>query len=269
SLHRANGGFLILRMDDVLQHPAAWEGLLRTLRSGMARLEDSGEAHEGAVRTKGIEPEALSIHLKVILVGTEILYDSLLEHDDRFPKLFKLKAHMTDSTERNATGIKGWLYSLARIVRENKLLDFDRETLAGLVDYGSRICEDQRKLSLKMPQIRDVMVEASALAHIDGADMVRKDHLAQALENRNYRANLVEEIFMEEYDRDLIKVSTSGEAIGQVNGLSVSWYGDFEFGLPHQISCTVGVGHGGIIALEREAELGGPIHTKAMLILKR
>ncbi len=268
SLHKANGGFLILRMEDILQYPAAWEGLLRSLRSGVARLEDSGETHEGAVRTKGIEPEAMPLRLKVVLVGSEDMYDSLLEHDDRFPKLFKLKAHMTESTERNAAGIRNWLHALARIVRENALLHFDREAMAGLVDYSSRLCEDQRKLSLRMPQIRDVMVEASAMAAREGADMVRRKHLDEALQSRMYRANLVEEVYMEEYDRELIKVRTSGEAVGRVNGLSVSWYGDFEFGLPHQISCTVGVGHGGIIDLEREAELGGPIHTKAMLILK-
>jgi len=268
ALHKANGGFLILRMEDLLQYPAAWEGLLRALRSGLARLDDSGDSHEGAVRTKGIEPQPMNVNLKVILVGSEMMYDSLLEHDDRFPKLFKIKAHMTERTERNAAGIRNWLHSLARIVRENTLLDFDREALAGLVDYGSRLCEDQRKLSLKMPMVRDVMVEASAIAAMNGEAMVRRKQLDEALESRLYRANLVEEVYMEEYDREMIKVMTSGEAVGQVNGLSVSWYGDFEFGLPHQISCTVGVGHGGIIDLEREAELGGPIHTKAMLILK-
>ena len=268
SLHRANGGFLVLRMEDILQHPGAWEGLLRALRSGLARLEDVGDAPEGAVRTKGIEPDPLPVGLKVILVGNEFMYDSLLEHDDRFPKLFKVKAHMTETTERNAAGIRNWIISLARIVRENDLLHFNREALAGLVDFSSRLCEDQRKLSLRMPQIRDVMVEASAIAAMRGEAMVRGEHLKAALDSRIYRANLVEEIYMEEYDRDLIKVSTSGRAVGRVNGLSVSWHGDFEFGLPHQISCTVGVGHGGIIDLEREAELSGPIHTKAMLILK-
>ena len=268
SLHRANGGFLVLRMEDILQHPSAWEGLLRALRSGLAHLEDMGDAPEGTVRTKGIEPDPLPVDLKVILVGNESIYDSLLDHDDRFPKLFKIKAHMTETAERNSAGIRNWIVSLARIVRENNLLHFDREALAGLVDFSSRLCEDQRKLSLRMPQVRDVMVEASAMAAMRGEPMVRRDHLKAALDSRTYRANLAEEIYMEEYDRELIKVSTSGEAVGQINGLSVSWYGDFEFGLPHQISCTVGVGHGGIIDLEREAELGGPIHTKAMLILK-
>lgn len=268
SLHKANGGFLVVHLDDLLQHPQAWEGLLRALRAGAARLEESGDGAEGAVRAKGIEPDPVPLRLKVILVGNESLYDTLLTHDDRFAKLFKIKAHMTDTVERTAGDIRAWLTRLAGIIDESGLLPFSREALAGLVDFSSRVSEDQKKLSLKFPLMRDVMIEASALAGMANAPLVLRSHLEEALEARLYRANLVEELYMEEYDRELIQVDTTGSAVGRVNGLSVSWYGDFEFGLPHQISCTVGVGHGGIIDLEREAELGGPIHTKAMLILK-
>ena len=268
SLHKANGGFLVLHVEDILQHPAAWEGLLRALRSGHARLEENTDGSEGAVRTKGIEPQPVPLDLKVILVGDEDLYETLLTHDSRFFKLFKIKAHMTSNAERTADGIRSWLVRLARIIDEAHLLPFTREALAGLVEYSSRLSEDQRKLSLMFPVLRDVMVEASATAAMAKETTVSRAHLDTALKDREYRANLVEELYMEEYDRDLIKVRTSGQAVGRVNGLSVTWYGDFEFGLPHQIACTVGVGHGGIIDLEREAELGGPIHTKAMLILK-
>lgn len=268
SLHRANGGFLVLHIEDVLQHPGAWEGLLRALRAGSARLEEAGDVPDGAVRTKGIEPEPVPLNLKVVLVGNEELYEALLTNDDRFAKLFKIKAHMTETVERTAADIRAWLIRVAGIIDETSLLPFSRGALAGLVDFSSRVAEDQRKLSLKFPLMRDVMIEASAMASMHGSGLVEAAHLEEALETRLYRANLVEELYMEEYDRDLIKVRTSGSAVGRVNGLSVSWYGDFEFGLPHQISCTVGVGHGGIIDLEREAELGGPIHTKAMLILK-
>lgn len=269
SLHKANGGFLVVHLDDVLQHPAAWEGLLRALRAGAAKLEEGGEgSSDGAVRTKGIEPEPVPLDLKVVLVGEDDLYDSLLAHDDRFPKLFKIKAHMTDTVERTAADIRAWLVRLAGIIDEADLLSFSREALAGLVDFSSRVSEDQKKLSLKFPLMRDVMIEASAVAAMSGAALVLGEHVQQALDDRVYRANLVEELYMEEYDRELIQVDTTGAAVGRVNGLSVTWHGDFEFGLPHQISCTVGVGHGGIIDLEREAELGGPIHTKAILILK-
>ena len=268
SLHKANGGFLVLHIEDLLQHPNAWEGLLRALRSNQARIEDTGDTPDTAIRTKGITPEPLALDLKVVLIGGEELYETLLVNDDRFAKLFRIKAHMADVTERNAENIRIYLSQIARIIEENKLRPFDRTALAWLVDLGSHLCEDQRRLSLKFPLLRELMIEAAALAEMRRLPLVSAAILEEAYAARTYRANLVEEIFMEEYDREMIKVRTSGSAVGQVNGLSVTWHGDFEFGLPHRISCTVGVGHEGIIDLEREAELGGPIHTKAMMILK-
>ena len=267
SLHRANGGYLILHVEDILHQPGSWEGLVRALRSGQALVEEGPDGQEG-VRTKGIEPQPLDLNLKVLLVGEEDLRETLLLHDERFSKLFKIKAQMTSTTERTTSGVLSWLHNLAPIIDEAGLLPFDRAALARLVDFGSWLCEDQRKLSLKFPLVREVMIEASAMADMEGSSPVTRDIVNKALEGRMYRANLVEELFMEEYDRDLIKISTSGESIGLINALAVGWNGEFEFGLPHQISCTVGVGHGGIVDLEREAELGGPIHTKAMMILK-
>ena len=266
SIHRANGGYLILRMDDILQHPQAWDSLLRALRAGLSRIEDAGE--EDGNKAKGLHPQPVPLSLKVILVGKEDLYEMLLQADDRFSKLFKIKAHLTEHMRRDSAGIRTYLLHIRRIIDDDGLLHFDREALAELVDFGSRIIEDQKKLSLKYPRLREIMVEASAYASLRGSSMVTRAFLQQALVARNFRSNLVEEAFMEEYDQGIIKVRTSGQAVGQANGLAVSFYGDFEFGLPHQISCTVGAGSGGIIDLERDAQLGGPIHTKAMMILK-
>lgn len=267
SLHRANGGYLLLRMEDILQYPNAWEGLMRALRSGLARIEDSTD-QDSSTKTKGITPEPMPVDLKVILIGNEDMYEALLTSDDRFSKLFRIKAHLAETMPRDAGNIRVFLSHLARIIDESGLLPFDKEALAGLVDHGSRLCQDQKKLTLKFPLMRELMIEASALATLAGEPHVNKQVLTQALRERTYRANLFEEQYMEEYNRRMIKVSTSGSAVGCVNGLSVTWYGDYEFGLPHRIACTVGVGHDGIIDLEREAELGGPIHTKAMMILK-
>lgn len=267
ALHRANGGFLVLHIEDVLQHPQAWEGLLRALRSMQIRIEDPGDHHE-TIRTKTIVPEPIPLEVKVVLVGAEEAYDLLLAYDDRFPKLFKIKGQIQETVDRNADSIRKYVTTLARVIREDALLPFDREALAWLVDFASRLAEDQKKLSLRLPIVREVMIEASAMSAMHGAAMVDRQSLEQAWGARNYRANLYEEEFLSEYDRQLIKVATSGFAVGQANGLSVTFLGDYELGLPHQISCTVGVGHGGIIDLEREAELGGPIHTKGMMILK-
>lgn len=267
ALHRANGGVLVLHTEDLLQNPSAWEGLLRALRSGLARIEDQGDQQD-QTKTKTIEPEPMPLAQKVVLVGTDDTYEMLLAHEDRFPKLFKIKAHLQETCDRNAAAVKNYCFMLSRIVEEARLLPFDRSALAGLVDNASRLAEDQKKLSLMLPLQRELMIEASALATAQGKNEVDADILAQASQARDYRSNLYEEEFMEHYDRELIRVATSGEAVGRVNGLSVSFYGDYEIGLPHHIACTVGVGEGGIVDLEREAQLGGPIHTKAMMILK-
>ncbi|WP_084604529.1 Lon protease family protein [Desulfonatronum thioautotrophicum] len=267
ALHRANGGFLVLHIEDVLQHPQAWEGLLRALRSMQIRIEDPGDHHE-TIRTKTITPEPIALQVKVILVGTDEAYDLLQAYDDRFAKLFKIKGQIQDTVTRTADSIRKYVQTMGRVIREDDLLPFDREALAWLVDYASRLAEDQKKLSLRLPIVREVMIEASAMGSMRRAPMVNRPLLEEAWEARNYRANLYEEEFLSEYDRQLIKVATTGSAVGQANGLSVTFLGDYELGLPHQISCSVGVGHGGIIDLEREAELGGPIHTKGMMILK-
>jgi predicted ATP-dependent protease len=267
SLHRANGGFCIIRVDDLSTNAGAWEGLLRALRSGLARVEDPAEGGEH-VRTRTIEPEPIPLDVKVVLVGSDEAYEMLLYTDERFGKLFKLKAHLRDTMPRTPENTLVYLSLAGRIIREGGLPPFTRPALAVLVEHASLLAEDQTKLSLKLPLARELMIEAAALARTEGADRVDARHLAEALNAREFRVNLFEEEFLEEYDREMIKVATTGEAVGRANGLSVRMFGDHAFGLPHQIACTVGVGHGGILDLEREAELGGPIHTKGMMILK-
>ncbi|EKO38197.1 MAG: putative ATP-dependent protease [Solidesulfovibrio magneticus str. Maddingley MBC34] len=267
SLHRANGGFLIIRVDDLAANPGAWESLLRALRSGQARVEDPAEGGEH-VRTRTIEPESIPLDLKIVLVGPDEAYEALLYSDERFGKLFKLKAHLQENMARSPDNVGLYLTLAGQAIRQANLLPFDRAALAALVDYASVLAEDQTRLSLKIPFARELMIEADALARRQGAEAVTAAHLALARKAREFRVNLYEEEYLEEYDREMIKVATSGEAVGKANGLSVRMFGDYAFGLPHQISCTVGVGHGGILDLEREAELGGPIHTKGMMILK-
>ena len=130
------------------------------------------------------------------------------------------------------------------------------------------MAEDRERLSLHVSHVREIMIEANALAGTREKRAVDAEMVKQALDEREYRANLYREEFLREYDRRSIKVLTQGEAVGAANGLSVTQIGEYVMGLPHQISCTVGVGHGDIMDLEREAELGGPIHTKGMMILK-
>ncbi|GAB6038089.1 ATP-binding protein [Fundidesulfovibrio butyratiphilus] len=266
SLQRALGGYLVLRIDDLVHGGMAWEGLLRALRSGLCKIEDPSDGEQ--TRTRTIEPEPLPLTAKVILVGSDEAYEILLYGDERFQKLFKLKAHLQDYIPRTPENQARYLPLLGRIIAQAQLKPFDRQALALLVEQASALCEDQERLTLRLPLLRELMIEASALAGLKGRTVVDGDVLRQARDARFFRANLLEEEYLVEYDREIIRVATSGEAVGLANGLSVRMYGDFAFGLPHQIACTVGVGHGGIMDLEREAELGGPIHTKGMMILK-
>lgn len=266
AIHRANHGYLIVYADDILTTPSSWEGLLRALRTGQAKIEDPGEGDH--IRTKTIEPEPIPLELTVVLIGSEETYELLLYNDERFGKYFKLKAHMQLAAERSEENVERYIRVLGKIIRDAELLPFDHFALGRLVDYSSRLAEDQKRLSLRIPLIREMMVEASALAQLDGKDAVDLPALEESISMKDFRSNLYEDEFMSEYDREVIKVETTGEGVGRANGLSVTLFGDYEFGLPHRISCTVGVGHGGILDLEREARMGGPIHTKGMMIIK-
>ena len=267
SIHKANGGFLVLRAEDILSQPQSWEGLLRCLRSGKAEIDDPSD-HYDTVRTRTIRPEPVPLDIKILIIGSDDVYEILLDADERFAKLFKIKAHMQESMTRNNDSIREQSLILARIASENNLHNFTREAVASLIDHSSRLAGDQQKLSLKLSHISELMIEADAFAAMKEKKNVDAEAVHQALEARKYRLNLYEDEFLSEYEREAIKVPTQGFSVGRANGLSVSAFGDYILALPHQISCTTGVGHGGIMDLEREAELGGPIHTKGMMIIK-
>jgi len=267
AVHRANGGFLILRVDDLLSHPAAWEGLLRCLRTKQSSLDDPTD-HYDLLRTRTISPAPIPLSLKVLLIGDDETYELLYMHDERFRKIFKLKAHIQDTVERTPESITGYAQALDRAGREAGLRGFTKDAYAELVNYSTRMAEDRERLSLHFSHLREIMIESNALAVSLDKRTIDAGIVKQALTEREYRTNLYQEEFLREYDRRSIKVRTQGEGVGVANGLSVTQVGDYVMGLPHQISCTVGVGHGGIMDLEREAELGGPIHTKGMMILK-
>ena len=267
SLHRANGGFLVLRAEDILSQPQSWEGLLRCLRSGKAEIDDPSDHYE-MVRTRTVRPKPVPLDIKIIIIGTDEIYEVLLDGDERFSKLFRIKAHMQESMIRTSSSIHKQSLILARIAADNNLRDFTRDAVATLIDHSSRLARDQQKLSLKLSWIAELMIESDAFAAMERKDRVDARSVQRALEARRYRLNLYEDEFLSEYEREAIKVRTTGFSLGRANGLSVSAFGDYILALPHQISCTTGVGHGGIMDLEREAELGGPIHTKGMMIIK-
>lgn len=268
SLHKANGGYLILHADDIVRHPAGWDGLIRSLKAQAILMDDLPDYGEAPIRSKSLHPDPLPLNVKIILIGDNDTYETLLDNEPLFQKFFRIKAHLHEDAPRNKTTIKYYLSQIAQIISEANILPLDASALAWLVDLGSHLSEDQKKLSLKFPVLREYMLEASLKAQKIKAEFVTSEILEKTYSDRIRRANLIEDLYLEEYDRKLIKVNVTGSAIGQVNGLSLTMTGDYEFGLPHRISCITGVGHEGIIDLEHEAELGGKIHTKAMMILR-
>ena len=266
AMHRANGGFLVLQVVDVLRSPFAWDALKRSLISREIRMENLGEQYS-ALPTAALRPEPIPLNLKVVLIGPPNLYQALLTMDDEFPELFKVKADFASDMEWSDEHIHNYAAFISRHVREAQLRHFDRDAVARVIEYGSRLREDQRKLSARLLDIANVVTEASYWAKREGHDPVMVTDVDAAIRKRVYRSNLVEERIHEMIDNGTIMIGTEGERVGQVNGLAVLNLGDYEFGQPSRITARVSLGRGNIVSVERETELSGAIHSKGVMIL--
>src|SRR5256712_80798 len=266
SLHRANGGFLVVGVDELLKNQFSYDGLKRALQSASLQLEDMGQRLGGAP-TKTPVPEPIPLNVKVILVGDHEIYQALYTQDPDFGILFKVKAHFDDSIERNDQNQKTYGSFVHSLCEREGLNHLEAPALAKVVEYGSRLAEDQTKLSTKFPEIADLVREANFYATQDGAKIVKDLHIKKALDEKVYRSNLLDEKIKEMIERGIILIDTSGAQVGQVNGLSVISLGDFDFGQPSRITASLGLGRRGIIDIERESRMGGQTHTKGVLII--
>jgi lon-related putative ATP-dependent protease len=266
ALHRANGGYLVLHAIDVLRDPFAWDGLKHALRGREIRIEEVAE-RLGFSTTRSLSPEPIPLDVKVVLVGPPILYAMLHAYDDDFRELFKVKADFDVSMPRDSTSTEGLLAFVAALCAKEKLRPLDRGACARLVDHAVRVAEDRERLSTLFGSLADVVREASHFAETASSEIVRREHLQRALDHRTYRAGLVEEHMRELIERKVLLIETRGTEIGQVNGLAVLSFGDHSFGRPSRITASVGPGAGGIVDIEREVALAGPIHSKGVLIL--
>ena len=265
SVHRANGGFLVVGIDELLKNQFSYDGLKRALQSASLQIEDVGQKL-GSV-TKTPVPQPIPLNVKIILVGDHETYQALYTLDPDFPILFKVKAHFDDSIERDEKNQKTYGSFVHSLCEREGLLHLEARALSKIIEYGSRLAEDQTKLSTKFPQIADIVREASFYASQDGAKLVKEDHIKKAFDEKVYRSNLLDEKIKEFIQRGVILIDTSGSKVGQVNGLSVIGLGDFEFGQPSRITASLGLGRKGIVDIERESKLGGQIHTKGVLII--
>ncbi|HZF21694.1 MAG TPA: AAA family ATPase, partial [Dongiaceae bacterium] len=266
SIHRANGGYLILGAIELLKNQFSYDGLKRVLQSGSILIEETGQ-RLGVASTKTLVPQPIPLNVKIILVGDHEIYQALYTQDPDFGILFKVKAHFDDSIERNDQNQKTYGSFVHSLCEREGLNHLEAPALAKVVEYGSRLAEDQTKLSTKFPEIADLVREANFYAAQDGAKLIKDIHIKKALDEKVYRSNLLDEKLREMIERGIILIDTSGTQVGQVNGLSVIGLGDFDFGQPSRITASLGLGRRGIVDIERESRMGGQTHTKGVLII--
>lgn len=266
ALHRANGGYLIIPARECLISPAAWEGLKRALKDRCLRIEELG-VHLSLVSTVTLDPQPVPLNIKVVLIGSPAIYYLLQAYDEDFQKLFKVKAEFTTRMNRTPESERAYALFVRTITEEEKARPFDRGAVARIVEYGSRAAEDQDQLSTCFGDIADLIREAAHRAGQNTHQAVTATDVRLAEEARRFRQNLVEERMQEAILRGTVLLETAGTAVGRINGLSVLNVGDYMFGQPARITATVGPGRRGVVSIEREVELSGPIHGKGVLIL--
>lgn len=267
TVHRANGGYLILFANDLLKDGRAWEELKRAVKHGELRVPTTSPGNNGPVLARSISPEPIPFSLKVILMGSPGLYYFLHEQDKMFGELFKVRADFDSEMDRTEENELAYAAFIATRCHEEGLNHFDRTAVAKVVEYGIRLAEHQKKLSTRFGAITDLLREASYWAGTAERDIVTAEDVQQALHERIYRANRTEERLQESMIDNIIFVDTDGEEVGQVNGLSVLDNGEYAFGQPGRITASAYMGDSGIIHIERETEMSGPIHQKGVLTL--
>jgi len=266
SAHRANGGFLVVPVEDLLTNPFAWDSLKRTIMNSRLEIEEVSE-RLGFLTTKTLRPEPIPFDAKVILIGNPQLYYLLYSLDRDFKELFKVKADFDTAMDRNEENVGRYAAFICTLCRKEGLKHLDPTGIAAVVEYSSRLAADQRKLSTQFANIADIIREASFYAEEEEARYVSREYVNKALEERVYRSNLIQDRIEEMIARNILLIDTEGEKAGQVNGLAVLSLGDYGFGKPNRVTASTGLGRDGIIDIEREAEMGGPIHTKGVQIL--
>ena len=265
-LHKANGGYLIIPVEQLLINPFAYEGLKRALRSAHINIEEVEERY-GFLGTKSLKPEPIPLEIKVILIGDPRLYQQLYMLDKEFNELFKVKADFDTTMPRNDECTMLYAAFVCMLCQKENLKHLDGSGLAKLIEHSSRLAEDQMKLSTRFSEVADIAREANFYAAQENSEYVTGEHVKKAIEEKIYRSKMIQEKIQEMIQRNFILIDTETEKVGQVNGLSVASLGDFAFGMPSRVTVSIGLGREGVVDIEREAKMGGPIHTKGVLIL--
>jgi len=266
ALHKANGGYLVLDAFELLTKPLAWETLKRALKNEEVVIE-SLEKTLGFMTTRTLEPEPIPLDVKVIIVGDPYLYYLLYSLDQDFPELFKVKADFDFRTPWTDESGKLYAHFIGNICREEGLKHFSPTGVSRVIEYSARLAAHQKKLITVFGDVVDIIRQASFWAEHDGKKLVSEAEVRKAIDEKIYRVNRLEKIIHEMIEEETILIDTKDMVVGQVNGISILPLGDYSFGKPSRITARTFVGSKGILNIDREAELGGPIHNKGSLIL--
>lgn len=265
-LHEANGGYMIIQAKDIISKNHAWEALKRALATEKLTIENIGE-HTGLITTTSLNPDAIPLQVKIILIGNLELYQMLHFYDEDFSKLFKIKADFDvemDYTLENMSRLASFIHTHCK---EHELLHFDRSAVAKMVEYSSRLVGHQQKLSTRFNKIVEIIYEADTWAKLQKAPLVSANIIDKTIVENEYRYNLLAEKMQKSITEKDILIETDGASVGQVNGLAVYSTGQYTFGKPSRITATTFVGRHGIINIESESELSGNLHNKGVYIL--
>lgn len=265
SILRASGGYLILNAMDLLRQPFAWEALKRAIKMGEINIEDPGEFF--GFSTTSLRPQPVPVQVKVIMVGPPHLYHLLQAFEEDFQKIFKVRADFDVDIPRDEEQDRLYGRFVARLCREEHLPHFEAAAVAELIRYGSRLAERHDRLSLRLSLLSDIIREAGYWASHDARHVVTAEDVENTIAKKRYRANLLEQRVQEDIREGTLIVDLEGEAVGQVNGLSVHVTGDYAFGRPCRITARTFVGTKGVIDIQREAELAGHVHSKGVMTL--
>ena len=266
AINLANGGYLLLSAYDVLINPGVWPALKRAIRNREVRIEDPFEQF-GLIAPQGMRPEPMPIKVKIVLIGDAMLYQLLSMQDEDFWELFKVKADFNFEIERTEKNMLDYAAFISGCCEECESRHFDPSGVAKALEYSARMVADQEKLSSRFAQVKDVIEEADYWASKEGAKLITAAHVQKALEERLFRHNLLDERLRDMITQGTIMIDVEGAVTGQVNGLSVYTMGDIAFGKPSRITAKTFLGRAGVINIERESELSGPIHNKGVMIL--
>ena len=266
SLLEADGGYLVINALDALTEPGVWRALKRALIHGQLEIQSAADwlSH---LSGSALKPEPIPVNVKVILVGETYLYDLLYAYEDDFKKIFKVKADFDSQMNRTPEAVQQYAGLLRKLCEEDKLCPFDKAAVAAVVEYGVRRAGRQDKLSARFSEIADLAREACYWTRQAKSDVIRREHVERAIAERIERHNLIESKLQEMIEKGVLLIDTTGERIGQVNGLSVYDMGSYAFGKPVRITASTAMGRQGIINIEREANLSGRVHDKGVAIL--